>query len=384
MGELIGRFLTTRVIYHGPGALERLEGEIRKLGGQRPALFTDPGVARAGLRDRALAAAKMDLPCFELIPAEPSYEVVEQGVRALREQGSDVIVALGGGSVIDTAKMAAVMMTNAGRVPDYFGPDRVPRAGIPVIAIPTTAGTGSEVSPSSVFVDPADQTKKGVRSDFILPQVAILDPALTLSLPPPLTASTGMDALTHAIECYTARRATLLSDLVAEEAIRLIARNLLTAYATGADLSAREGMLMGSLLAGMALATANVGAVHGLAQTLGGQFRVPHGVANALLLPQVMAFSRIACREKYARVAALLGEGVEGLDLDEASQRAITAVQSLIRALGLPQRLRELGVPEDALATLAAKCLQTQARIVNNNPRTMSVEEAEEILRQAY
>jgi len=384
MAEQIGKFLTTQVIYHGPGALARLAGEIRKLGGKKVAILTDQGVAQAGLRDRVAAATEAAWCSFEGIPAEPPYEVVEQCVTKMRDEGCDLVVALGGGSVIDTSKMAALLMTNGGQVTDYFGVDKLPLPGLPVVAIPTTAGTGSEVSPACVFVDSRDHTKKGVRSDFVLPRAAILDPELTISLPPRLTASTGMDALTHAIECYTSPRATLINDLVAEKAIALIGENLRTAYARGEDVQARDGMLMGSLLAGMALAIANVGVVHALAQTIGGMVHVPHGVANALLLPHVMAFNRIGCRAKYARVAALLGERTEGLSLEDASLAAVSAVRRLAQDLHLPQRLRDVDVPEDLLQIVAQRCMETQTRIVTNNPRTVSEDDALELLKEAF
>jgi alcohol dehydrogenase class IV len=384
MVEQIGKFLTTQVIYHGPGALARLEGEIRKLGGKKLALLTDQGVAHAGLRDKVAAAIGADLCSFDQIPAEPPYEIVEQCVAAMRDNHCNLVVALGGGSVIDTSKMAALLMANGGQVTDYFGVDKLALPGLPVIAIPTTAGTGSEVSPACVFVDSRDHTKKGVRSDFVLPRAAILDPELTLSLPQRLTASTGMDALTHAIECYTSPRATLINDLVAEKAVALIGENLRAAYARGQDLAARNGMLMGSLLAGMALAIANVGVVHGLAQTIGGMVHVPHGVANALLLPYVMAYNRIGCREKYAKVAMLLGEKTEGLSLEDASLAAVAAVRGLVQDLQLPQRLREVEVPEDLLQTVARRCMETQTRVVTNNPRTVTEDEALELLKRAW
>jgi len=384
MLEQIGKFLTTQVIHHGPGALSRLEGEIRKLGGKKAALLTDQGVVRAGLCDRVAEAARIDLCTFDGILAEPPYQIVEQCVAMMRDNGCNLVVALGGGSVIDTAKMAALVMTNGGQVTDYFGVDKLPLPGLPVIAIPTTAGTGSEVSPACVFVDSRDQTKKGVRSDFVLPRAAILDPQLTLSLPQPLTASTGIDALTHAIECYTSPRATLINDLVAEKAIELIGANIRTAYARGEDLAARNAMLMGSLLAGMALAIANVGVVHALAQTIGGMVHVPHGVANALLLPHVMAFNRIGCREKYAKVAALLGERTEGLSLEQASLAAVSAVRQLTQDLQIPQRLRDVDVPEDLLQIAAQRCMETQTRIVTNNPRAVTEDDALDLLRKAW
>jgi alcohol dehydrogenase len=384
MSELIGKFATTRVIHHGPGALARLDGEVRRLGGQHVGLITDAGIVKAGIAARVREAIAGEVFCYDQIPAEPPCEAVDACAAAVKAQGCDLIVALGGGSCIDASKAVAVVLGNGGSVRDYLGLDRVPRRGLPVIAIPTTAGTGSEVSPASVLLDTQDQIKKGVRSDFLLPEVAILDPVLTLGLPQALTASTGMDALTHAIECYTALHATPLSDMLAEQAVQRVGMHLRVAYANGNDLAARDGMLLGSLLAGMTLSIANVGAIHGLAQTLGGMFHVPHGVANAILLPYGMEFNRMACQGRYARVAELLGEPVQGLSLAEGAQRAIRAVRALVGDLGLPAMLRAVGIPQEALPRIAQRCLETQGRIVGNNPRVLSAAEAEGILQAAW
>lgn len=380
----VSEFATPKVVYHGPGALAQLDAEIRRLGGERVGLITDPGIVKAGICERVLESTEIDIHCCDQAEPEPSYELVAGCVDFMREHHCDLVIGLGGGSSMDTAKMAAVLMKNEGGVTDYWGANRVPGPGIPLIAIPTTAGTGSEASPAAVFVDPTDGTKKGVRSGFLLPEVAILDPTLTLTLPQPLTAATGVDALTHAIECYTSPRATLISDMAAERSIELIGEHLLRAYARGDDIVARTGMLMASYLAGITLSIANVGIVHALAQTLGGIHGVRHGVANSLFLPYAMEFNRIGCREKYANVAALLGENVEGLSLDEASRKAVKVVRRLTQDLRLPQRLGELDIPEDSLDLVAQRCLETQGRIATNNPRVLSLEEAKEILHRAY
>jgi len=384
MIEKVDRFLSNRIVYHGPGAISELDGQIHKLGGTRVGLITDPGVVKARICESVLERIKVEVFCFEKVEPEPSHELVDQCVEFLGEKGCDLVVGLGGGSPIDCAKMAAVMMKNTGKVPDYFGADRIPKPGLPVIAVPTTAGTGSEASPASVFMDPKDQVKKGVRSDFILPEVAILDPLLTLGLPQTLTASTGLDALTHAIEAYTSLQATVMSDLVAGQSIRLIGENLRTAYSNGNDVSARNGMLMGSFLGGVALAVAGVGAVHALAHTLGGVHKIAHGVANALLLPYVMEFNRIGCRERYAAVASLLGERVGEMSLEAASFRAVEVVQKLAQEVGIPARLRDLDIPEDSLGLIAERAIETGARLLANNPRVLSVKEAKEILRIAF
>ena len=285
---------------------------------------------------------------------------------------------------MDTAKMAAVMVTNPGKVTDFFDVDRVSNPGIPVIAIPTTAGTGSEVSTAAVFLDTEAQAKKGVHADTLLPRLAILDPSLTVSLPQRLTASTGIDALTHAIEGYTTTISTLMSELMAEKAMELIEKNLRAAYANGKDISARYGMLMGSYVSGINLAIASVSVVHSLAHTLGGTYRIGHGIANSLFLPYVMEFNRISCREKFAKVASLLGENVAGLSAKEASTRAIQAVRRLLTDLNIPQHLSELDVPKEAIDVIPERCMETQGRLIALDPRTAGLEDLKQIVQEAY
>ncbi len=384
MGETVDKFICNRVVHHGPGAIERLDGEIHKLGGTRVGLITDPGVVKAGICKRVIEGINAEVFIFEGVEPEPSYELIDGCVAFLKEKGCDLVIGLGGGSGMDCAKMAAVMMKNTGKVTDYFGADRIPNPGLQVIAIPTTAGTGSEATPACVFVDPKDRVKKGVRSDFILPEVALLDPLLTFGLSQPLTASTGMDALTHAIEAYVSLRATLMSDIAAEQSIRLIGDHLRVAYSNGNNVSARYGMIMASFLGGVAIAVAGVGAVHALAHTLGGMHRVPHGVANALLLPYVMAFNRIGCRDRFARIASLLGEHVEGLSLEVASQRAVESVEKLNQDIYIPRHLRDLKIPEDSVDLIAERSIETGQRLLATNPRVISVEEAKEVLGIAY
>ena len=380
----ITRFRCAQVVHFGPGAVSRLNEEVRRLGGERVTLVTDPGVQAAGLVERVLKGIDARVSVFADVQPEPPYPLVERCAEFMREQGAQLVIALGGGSSMDTAKMAAALITNPGGVADYWGIDRLQHPGLPVVAIPTTAGTSSEISAAAVFVDPAAQTKRGVNCSLLLPAVAILDPELTLGLPPTLTASTGMDALTHAIEAYTSPRASLITDGTAERGISLIGQHLRAAYARGDDLEARTGMFAGCLFAGMALAEVNVGLVHGLAQALGGRFPVGHGLANALFLPYVMAFNRVACRARYARVAELLGEIVAGLSLDDASTLGVEAVRRLNDDLGIPRTLREIGVPESMLDEVARSCMESQQRVLANNPRTVRLEDARRLMIEAY
>jgi alcohol dehydrogenase len=382
----LGVFLTPSAVYHGAGALAQLRAIVERLGAERPVLVADPGVLQAGQSEGLGAALGALPPCYSDVQPEPPYHVAERCAAYLQEQRADLVIALGGGSTIDVAKMAAALTRNPGGVRDYLGVGKIRHPGLPLVAIPTTAGTGSEVSPAAVFVDPESGRKVGARSEFLMPTVAILDPVLTLTLPQTITASTGIDALTHAIECYTARASTLIGDTAAERAIGLIAAHLPVAYADGQNLAAREGQLLGSYFAGLALSVANVGAVHALAQALGGLYGVPHGVANALFLPYVMAFNRIGCGIKYARVAELLGQPIAGRSLDDAALAAVEAVRDLTQALGIPQTIRALGreIPHAALPDIAERCLETQGRIIANNPRSLSLDECRQLLEQAY
>jgi len=380
----VDKFVTTPVVYHGPGALGRLQPAMSQLGVERIGIVTDPGIAASGIVEKVREALETETSLFSGVQPEPPLEVVDACVAFLRDNRCDACIALGGGNSIDVSKMAAAMTVNTGKVVDYLGVDKVPKAGLPVVAIPTTAGTGSEVSPAAVFVDTSDKSKKGVRSDLMLPKLAILDPELTLTLPQALTASTGIDALTHAIEGYTSRASTLMGDVMAEKSITLISRHLRVAYADGSNLEARYGMLMASYAAGFPLAIASTAIVHALAQTMGGEHRIPHGQANALFLPYCMEFNRISCREKFADVATLMGEPVEGLSLDEASLTAVEAVRALTRDLGIPQSLRGLKIPESSLDALAERCVQTQGRLLVLNPRTASLDDLKAIVRSAY
>lgn len=384
MIDTISRFLTTGVIHHGPGSLTQLEVEFSKYNVKCAGFVTDPGVVKAGIKEKVLEELQTNTVWFEDVLPEPPAELVGKCVTFLKKHSCDIVVGIGGGSSLDTAKMAAVMLGNPGSVTDYFGANRIPESGLPVIAIPTTAGTGSEVSPAAVFVDPSDGAKKGVRSDFIMPTAAILDPVLTLTLPQHLTAATGLDALTHAIECYTAPRATIISDLAAETSIRLIGEHLRTAYGSGNNIDARYGMLMASYFAGLSLSIANVGAVHAFAQTLGGLYKISHGLANALFLPYIMDFNRISCRKKFRKIAILLGESIGEISIDDAALRAVEAVRRLNHDLNIPQHIQELDIAQECVERIPPLCMEAQRRLLDNNARTLSLEDARQIMKQAY
>lgn len=378
-------FRLPEVIYLGRGALENLSKEIQKFNVTRVLLITDTGVQRAGLDKQIIEAIEKggaQVEVFAEVEPEPSTDTVDRVGQLVRENGYQLLVGLGGGSPMDVTKGASVLATNGGSIKDYVGIELIPRQGIPTILIPTTSGTGSEVTQNAIFAFKEEQVKKGVVSQYLLPKVAIIDPLLTLSCPPHITAATGVDALVHAIESFTALKATLHTDIYALEAIRLISANLRTAVANGNNLEAREKMAIGSFFAGVSLANAGVGAVHALAYPLGGRFHVSHGVSNALLLAPVMEFNCIGNLAKFAQIAEAMGEPVTGKSQRESAMLAIKAVQELVADVGIPQSLRDVGVTEDDIEYLVASA-EKQTRLLTNNPRVMTRKDIETIYRKA-
>ncbi|MBU1274169.1 MAG: iron-containing alcohol dehydrogenase [Proteobacteria bacterium] len=385
MSARISIFRTTPRIVMGPGSVAGVGKEALDLGARRVLVVTDPGIVDAGLLDpvrQSLEAAGLEFSLFSEVAPDPRYQTVKTCLGVLEGDKPDCVIGLGGGSPIDIAKTVAVMLNNAGDISDYCGVDLVPKAGAPTIIIPTTAGTGSEVTPIAILSDEQEKLKKGVVSPHLMPRVAVLDPELTVGLPPAITAATGMDALIHAIEAYTSVGATGMTDMLAARAIELIGDNLRTAYARGHDLQAREAMLEGSLLAGIAFANAGVTAVHAFAYPIGAEFHIPHGVANTLMLAPVMRFNLVGNLIKFAEVAEFMGQPVEGLSLREAAEMAVEAVWELADDLGVPKSLKQFGVTEEHLPALAQGVMKV-TRLLANNPRTITAADAEKIYRQA-
>jgi len=290
---------------------------------------------------------------------------------------------LGGGSALDTAKAAAILITNGGKAEDYIGLNKVPKATTPTIMVPTTAGTGAEVTFTAVFTHRMTRVKGAINSPYLFPDAALLDPELTVSLPPHVTAFTGMDALTHAIESVTSRSASVFTEALSLTSVRLISESLRRAVYYGSDIDAREKMLLGSLFGGLALADAGVGAAHALAYPLGGNYRIPHGLANAVLLPHVMEFNLPAAQKHFAMIAQSMGETVEGIPVWRAADAAIEAVQTLGWDIGVPSSLSALGIPRADIPMLAESSLKV-TRPVENNPRTLGLEDAQKIYERAF
>jgi alcohol dehydrogenase class IV len=317
------------------------------------------------------------------VEADPRIEVVEKSVEKATKEGIDLIVGFGGGSSLDIAKVTSILITNPGKIDGFFGIDLVPNPGVPVVLVPTTAGTGSEVTPIAILSDTKAKLKKGIVSPTLFPEVAIVDPRLTVGLPPSVTAFTGMDALTHAIEAYYSINATDLSDLLAFRAMELLSKNIRMAFAHGENLTARSNMMEGSLLAGIAFANAGVGAVHAFAYPLGGEFHLAHGLTNTLMLPYLMRYNILGCPDKFAQMARAFGEKVKGLSELDAAETAVKFVERLSDDIRVPRRLRDVGIPEEAIPGLAEAAMKV-TRLLANNPRKMTFEDAIAIYKSAY
>lgn len=396
------QFHTAPEIIFGRGAVRRTGEAVGRLGAKRALLVTDAALVAAGLHqpvEQSLLDAGIEVDRFEGGLAKPTVDAVAACVAAAEGQNYGALVALGGGSNIDLAKAAAVVLRYGGSATDYFGEFRVPGPVLPLVAVSTTAGTGSEVSGSSVLADPANDRRGAVMSNYLRPAVAVYDPLLTVTCPPRVTADAGIDALTHAVEAYMVvgyqtelggaglsgiyQGSFPLSDLLAEEAIRLVGNYLRRAVYQGGDLDAREGMHLASLYAGMAFSNAGLNAVHALEFPVGVATGLSHGAGNGLLLPYVMEYNIPACPDRLAAVAELLGEEVEGLSAREAAELAVDAVQSLKAEIGIPMTLRERGVQEADLRPLAEATAQI-VRLLRLNPRPLNADSLEGILRRAW
>lgn len=380
-------FNTVPGIRFGAGLIDRLGEICGGLAGPRVLLVTDPGMMATGIVDRALAAlgdAGLDVAVFAQVQADPPESVVQGATAAARAHGAHGVVGLGGGSSLDVAKLAAVLAPGAQALPEIYGIGKVTGPRLPLILIPTTAGTGSEVTPISIVTTGASE-KMGVVSPVLLPDIALLDPGLTLGLPPHITAATGIDAMVHAIEAYASVSANNnpVSRHLAKEALRLMGGALETAVRDGTDAAARADMLLGSMLAGQAFANSPVAAVHALAYPIGGHYKVPHGLSNALVLPHVLRFNAGTAPAPYAEIASCAFPGLKGLDRRKAAAAFADELAALSARCGLEQRLREVGIPGDALPMLANDAMN-QTRLLVNNPRPLTEADALAIYRAAW
>ena len=380
-------FSTTKSIMSEIGAIKRIAEISASLDMSKPLIITDQGIVDVGLMqplDTAFKKVGKEYFCFDQVVADPPEHIVLAAVAYAKEVKADGIIGFGGGSSLDTAKLVALLAHSDEQLADMYGVDAIRGKRLPLILIPTTAGTGSEVTPIAI-VTTGDTTKAGVVSATLLPDIALLDASLTLGLPSHVTAATGIDAMVHAIEAYTsAVKKNPYSDLLAKQALTLLSNNILEATFNGTKIEARQAMLLGACLAGQAFANAPVAAVHALAYPLGGHFHIPHGLSNALVLVQVMKFNLSHCADLYAELAPSISDTIS---LDGSNQQIAKAlidfIASLIKQLKLPLSLAAMGVGESDINTLA-KDAMLQTRLLVNNPKPVTLEDVKEIYRQAH
>jgi alcohol dehydrogenase len=370
----------TRVVM-GANALGQIGDEIRRVG-QRVLVVTDSGVQQAGLLElvkTALNQAEIPNAIFDGVVSNPTIENVQKGLALLKQNQCDTIVAVGGGSPIDAAKAIAIVATNGGSVRDYEGVEQVKAPALPIFTIPTTVGTGSEVTFASVISDPERQAKFVIVSREIYPVAAFLDPQMVSGLPGSVCAATGMDALTHAIEGYISKNANPMTDALHIRAIQMVGKYLRPAVA--GDKEALYQMSIASCIAGMAFHNSGLGLVHALANTAGGYFPIHHGVTNAIILPIVMEFNLISNPRKFADIAVALGENIEGLSEREAAGLAVKVVRQLGKDVDLPTKLSEIGIQPDIIPQMAQDALSAIDR--PPNPRRNTVKDLEALYRSA-
>lgn len=363
-------FQSTKSILVEPGSSSRI-GELAKaLGCQSILLVSDPGVKGAGLLQTGLQGLEQQgvaVTLFTDVEADPPVHVIDAAVKLARDAKVDGVVSIGGGSSMDVAKLVALLAVGEEKLDDIYGVGMVKGRRLPLVLAPTTAGTGSEVTPISI-VTTGEGEKKGVVSPVLLPDWAVLDAELTLGLPPAVTAATGIDAMVHAIEAYTSKRLkNPLSDALARDALRLLGGNIHEACRNGTNREARHNMLLGSMLAGMAFANAPVAAVHALAYPVGARFHVPHGLSNSLVLPQVIRFNASSAEQHYSELAEILTPGAKG-NATERTRALVEMLSALPVDLGLPTRLRDVGIGHNDLGMLADDAMK-QTRLLVNNPR---------------
>jgi len=378
-------FTGAKKIVFGCGSFSGLVGQVRDLRAKKPFVAVDGNLAKLGVGDRIAEMFDregMKAVLYDRVLPEPPLEQADEGAGLALKGKCDIVIGIGGGSAMDVAKAVAVVAAHGAEAKDFLGLNRVPGPGLPTIMVPTTAGTGSEVTFTAVFVRHDLKKKEGMNSMFMYPDLALLDPELTLSLPPQPTAASGMDALCHAIESYTSVIASPASEMFSLRAIGLIAENLRTCVHNGGNLEAREAQMLGSLYAGIGLANAGVGAAHSLSYPLGGKYGISHGVANTLMLPRIMEFNLPGALEKFADVAEMMGENTEGLSVRDAAMLAVEAVDALIEDCGIATGLEELGIPEEDYSEMA-RVAMTVARPLENNPRKVTLEDAIAIYRTA-
>lgn len=382
--QVFGFFIPT-VTLMGVGAHKEISAQIQTLGAKKPLIVTDKGITGAGLTDQIRNLIKEDIgvecAVFDETIPNPTDKNVHDGLEVYKKNGCDSIISLGGGSPHDCGKGIGLVATNGGKIHDFEGVDQSSKDMPPFIAVNTTAGTASEMTRFCIITDLSRKVKMAIVDWRVTPTVAINDPLLMAGMPPALTAATGMDALTHAVEAYVSTIATPVTDACALQAIDLIANNLRAAVANGADMEARDRMAYAEYLAGMAFNNASLGHVHAMAHQLGGFYDLPHGVCNAILLPHVSQFNLIARVDRFVDIAKAMGENVDGLSKRDAADLALESIRQLSKDVGIPSGLDELGVKEKDLKTMAENAQKDACGLTN--PRCPTLDDVIQIYKNA-
>ena len=372
----------------GAGASEKVGEQVKRLGATNALIITDPGIAKIGYADQIaknLHNSGIATSIFSDVTPDPTLQNVTDGLKQYLAENCNIIVSIGGGSAIDCGKGIAIKLTNNGEFADYMGVDKIPNPGAPLIAIPTTGGTGSEVSKVTVITDTERNVKMMLSSACLLASVALVDPLLSVTTPPHLTAAVGVDALTHAIEAYISKRAQPITDVLTLKAIGLISGSLRQAWADGGNIPARTDMMLGASIAGMAFSNSSVALVHGMSRPIGAYFHIHHGLSNAVLLLDVMEFSVVGAPQRFADIAKAMGESIDGLSLMQQADAAISAVERLVNDIQMP-RLGEIDIDKDKfeqiLDQMAADAIASGSPA--NNPRQATQEEIVSLYRKCF
>jgi len=382
-------FQTPTIIF-GIDTISQIGQQAKNLGAGRILLITGPQVKKAGVLDKVLSFLKVDGITVEVNlqdrdTPEPATDLVEKTAEIARNGNFDVIVGLGGGSILDVAKMVSALMTNPGKTADYFGKEKVPKRGKPTIIVPTTAGTGAEVTKHAIFLDRSINVKMVVASSNLLPNVAIVDPVLTLSCPPSVTASSGIDAFIHSAEAFLSKNANTITDTLALESISIITKWLGPAFADGNDMEARYQMSLGSLMAGIVLNNSGTSLVHAMAYPVGGEHHTPHGVTLSALMLACFDYVAVAREAKMALLAKAMGEPIEGLSPRDIVAQALDAIRHLIESVNLPVSLTDLDIDrEDTDIHQWAVEAHKEQRLLSRSPRILTVEDIEIIYENAF
>ncbi len=368
-------------VISGADALDSLVDAAKSFTAHNIVIITDPGIYKCGLTSRPqklLEDAGFAVNVIKDVPPEPSYEQVNAIYRQAEGLACDLVVAIGGGSAMDTSKLVALMLRNDITLEQMLDGRKPSVKGVPTLMIPTTAGTGAEATPNAIVLVPEKNLKVGIVTDLMISDCVILDPSMTAGLPPVITANTGIDALCHLMECYISKKANPISDCFALAGIKLIARSIRTAFSNGSDLKAREDMLLASCFGGMAIATSSTTAIHALSYPLGGRYHIPHGLANAILMPLVMDVNKYSCLDKYVAMADAMGMETAGKAPEEVADAFVAELYRLNADLKIHCDLAARGITEDVIGELVDAAAQV-TRLLSNNPKDLTREEMAEI-----